>query len=305
MNTMREQPSTNNLTTENPATSVPPVTIYRANQRHELGLIHTWTVMAKNVWGARELIWQLWKRDFFAGYKKSFLGFSWAFISPVVGIIPWVFAQKVQLLNPGDTDIPYPVYILLGKSMFSLFTGFYNSGASTLGSGGALLMQVNYPHEAMLFKQVASQLSNYLIAFATSLVVMMAFGIFPSWWVLALPLAALPLFFLGAAIGLVVGMIRVVSMDLNRIITIFMGFLMWTVPIIYSENTSSQILRTVNKYNPLTYLVCSCRDLVVHGRLYDNNALAYFGCAAVAFLLFLISWRLFFISENKLVERMI
>ncbi len=293
------------MTPNNPATSVPPVTIYRANQRHELGLIHTWTVMAKNVWGARELIWQLWKRDFFAGYKKSFLGFSWAFINPVIGILPWVFAWKVKFVNPGEMEIPYPVYVLLGKSMFSLFTGFYSSATSTLSSGQSLLLQVNYPHEAMLFKQVASQLSAYLITFVTNLVVMMAFGVFPSWWILLLPLAVLPLFFLGAAIGLVVGMVGVVSVDLNRIIGIFMGFLMWTTPIIYSNTLPSPLVQTIIKWNPLTYLVCSCRDIMVHGRFYDNNAVAYFGCAGGAFVLFLISWRLFFVSENKLVERMI
>jgi hypothetical protein len=44
---------------------------------------------------------------------------------------------------------------------------------------------------------------------------------------------------------------------------------------------------------------------MVHGRFYSNNAVAYFGCAAVSMILFLISWRLFYVSENKLVERMI
>ena len=48
------------------------ITVYRPNMRHEHGWFECWAVMARNVWGARELIWQLFKRDFFAGYKKSF-----------------------------------------------------------------------------------------------------------------------------------------------------------------------------------------------------------------------------------------
>jgi len=282
-----------------------PITVYRPNQRHELGLFHTWTIMAKNVWGARELIWQLFKRDFFAGYKKSFLGISWVFINPIIGIVPWVFAWKVKFVNPGETEIPYPVYVLLGKSMWSLFMGFYGSAASTLGAGSQLLMQVNYPHEALLFKQLATQLSGYLLTFVTNLVVMMAFSVFPSWWILALPLAALPLFFLGAAIGLIVGMVQIVAQDLNRIIGVAMGFLMWTTPIVYSNKLPSPFIQTLIKWNPLTYIVCSCRDIMVHGRFYEHNAAAYFGCAAVCLVLFLVSWRLFYVSENKLVERMI
>ena len=42
------------------------MTIYRPNQRHELGVFKTWVVMAKNVINSRELIWQLFKRDFLA-----------------------------------------------------------------------------------------------------------------------------------------------------------------------------------------------------------------------------------------------
>ena len=66
-------------------------TIYRPHQRHELGFFRTWIVMASHIIDARELIWQLFNRDFFASYKKSFIGISWIFISPIVGIISWVF----------------------------------------------------------------------------------------------------------------------------------------------------------------------------------------------------------------------
>ncbi len=48
------------------------VRIYRPNQRHELGWFQTWVVMARNMVDSKELIWQLFMRDFFASYKKSF-----------------------------------------------------------------------------------------------------------------------------------------------------------------------------------------------------------------------------------------
>ena len=56
---------------------MPLVTIYRPNQRHELGFLQTWVVMSRNVIRSRELIWQLFRRDFLAGFKKSFLGKAW------------------------------------------------------------------------------------------------------------------------------------------------------------------------------------------------------------------------------------
>lgn len=284
-------------------TPVAPVVVYRPNMRHELGLFRTWAVMTRNIWHSRELIWQLFKRDFFAAYKKSFLGLTWVFIAPLLGIVSWVFLQRTGMLNPGEMDIPYPAYVLLGSSMWGLFMGFYGSAASTLSAGQALVMQVNYPHEVLLFKQTAQYLANFLISFAMNLAVLVAFHVVPSWGVFLFPLVALPLFFLGAAIGLMVSMIGVVAVDLSGFINLGMGLLMWATPVVYSTTPASPLVVAINRWNPLTYLVCSCRDIIIYGRLY--HATGYFICAAVALLLFLISWRLFYVSEDKLIERMI
>ena len=280
-----------------------PLTIYRPNMRHELGLFETWAVMSSNVWRSRELIWQLFKRDFLAVYKKSFIGFSWVFISPILGIVSWIFLQQTGLLNPGDVGIPYPAYVLIGTSMWALFIGFFGSASSTLSAGAGLLMQVNYPHEALLFKQLATQLANYLIGFAMNLCVLLAFHVVPSWGILLLPLVALPLFFLATAVGLMVAMISVVAYDVSRLVDIGLGILMYTTPIIYSANSSSHTLQLINYWNPLTYLVCSCRDMIIYGQLYHPKG--YFIAASISLVLFMISWRLFYVTEDKLIERMV
>lgn len=279
------------------------IIVYKPNYRHELGFFRTWIVMAENILNSRELIWQLFKRDFFAGYKKSFIGIAWIFISPIMGIVSWVFLQKTGMLHPGDLGIPYPAYVLIGTSMWGLFMGFFNSARLTLSSGQLLVMQVNYPHEALLFMQTAQHLANFLIAFLVNIVVLVVFGIVPSWKIIFFPFVILPLFFLGAAIGLVVSMISVVSVDVDRIVNVVLGLVMWITPVIYSDKVDSRLVQTLIAWNPLTYLVCSARDIIIWGRLY--NATGYFLCASAAFFVFMISWRLFYVSEDKIIERMI
>ena len=279
------------------------ITIYRPNQRHELGFFRTWIVMAQNILQAKELIWQLFKRDFLASYKKSFIGVSWLFISPLVGIISWVFLQKTGMLRPGDVGIPYPAYVLIGTSMWGLFMGFFNAAKETLSAGKALVMQVNYPHEALLFMQTAQHLANFLITFGITIVVLLLFGVVPSWKIVLFPLVIAPLFFLAAAIGLVVSMIAVVSIDFDKIMNVCLGLLMWITPIIYSDKVDNQLVQTLIAWNPLTYLVCSARDIIIYGSLYSTAG--YCVCAGFSFVLFMISWRLFYVSEDKIIERMI
>jgi lipopolysaccharide transport system permease protein len=259
--------------------------------------------MLTNIIDSRELIWQLFKRDFFAGYKKSFIGITWIFIAPIMGIISWVFLQKTGMLQPGDLGIPYPAYVLIGTTMWGLFMGFFSAANSTLSAGGGLVMQVNYPHEILLFKQTAQHLANFLISLSMNIVVLTLFGVIPSWKIVFFPLVVLPLFFLGAAIGLITSMISIVAIDLSRIINMGLGLIMWATPLIYSDKVDSQFVQTLIKWNPLTYLVCSARDIIIYGRLYDTAY--YFIFAGLSFMLFMISWRLFYVSENKIIERMI
>jgi ABC-type polysaccharide/polyol phosphate export permease len=63
------------------------------------------------------------------------------------------------------------------------------------------------------------------------------------------------------------------------------------------------LIRTAMTWNPLVYMVCSCRDMIIYGRLYEPRG--YFISAAFSILAFVVSWRLFYVSEDKLIERMI
>ena len=293
------------------------ITVYRPNQRHELGLLRTWVVMAENVIRSRELIWQLFKRDFTAAYKKSFIGITWVFIMPLFGIIHWVLLKRTNILRPGDMPggIPYTVYVLVGTSMWGLFLNLFTSAGNTLSAGKALIMQVNYSHEVLLFQQAAQCLANFCIGFVMNIAVLLAFGICPSWKIVLLPFVLLPLFLLASAMGLVLSMFAIVAVDLTRLATRGMVLLMMFTPVIYVATSPDALaaaanvtwwdkfLCYVNLWNPLTYLVCSARDIVLSGKLYDNLGFAV--CAAGSVILLLVSWRLFFVSEDKIVERMI
>ena len=276
---------------------------YRPNQRHELGYLQTWIVMTKNIIRSRDLIWQLFKRDYFATYKKSFIGIAWVIISPILGIISWVFLRSAGMLNPGDVGIPYPAYVLIGTSMWGLFMGFFTSATQMLETGNRIVIQVNFPHEALLFQQGAIQLSNFFFSLLVNIIVLIIFGVTPRWGIIFLPLVTLPLFFLGSAIGLIASMISVVAVDINRLLTTVMGLLLFTTPVIYSDKIGNVWVQQLINWNPLTYLVCSARDIVLFGRLYHPTG--YFICAIVSFLIFLIAGRLFYVSENKIIEKMI
>lgn len=279
------------------------VTVYYPNQRFEVGYFGVWKQVISNVIASKDLIYQLYKRDFTAQYKKSFIGLGWAFITPLFGIASWVLMQLTGILQPGEVGVPYPVYVLVGSSCWGLFVSFQQAAASTLTSAGGLLQQVKFSHEAILFKQMLLQLTNFLISFSLILIGISIFGSIPKWQSIFAPLAMIPIFFYGASIGLLMSMINVVAVDVTNLVNRIMTFLIYTAPIIYSPDIDNWFLQLINKWNPLTYIVVSMRDLFLYGRVYDWTGLLI--STAIGFVAFMLVWRAFYVSEDKLIERML
>ena len=279
----------------------PKSVVYTPGYRNRQGFFSALASLAKTLILRRDLLWQLFKRDFLASYKKSFLGLIWIVLYPIFGIVSWVFLNVAGVLKPGAVDVPYPVYVLFGMTSWALFLSFYDTSVRTLNSSKELLMQVSFPREILLFKQVAQSLANFVAAMLVNLAVSAAFGVFPSWKIVFLPFAILPLFFLAAAIGLVISLVAVVATDIENFIRSGMGLLLWAMPVVYTDQVESPIVRTIFTYNPLTYLICSVRDLILFGRLYEPEY--YFVLGFASFILFLLAFRLFYISEEMVIER--
>lgn len=278
-------------------------TIYLPQHRRQVGLFKTYRLMVNNIMASRYLIWQLFRRDFFASYKKSLLGLSWVLIAPIVGIVSWVVMNSAGILEPGDTGVPYPAYVLLGSSLWGLFMGFYSSAAGTLSAGQSFILQVKYPHEALLVKQIAQHLANFSITFAINLIVLLLFGVTPQLTILTFPIIILPMFFIGTGLGLIISVISVVASDISQAVGMSLGFIFYLTPIVYAQKVSTPILKQAIEINPLTYAVAGVRDIILYGQIDNWDRLAI--VSLVSFIFFLFAWRLFFVSEEKVIEKMI
>lgn len=279
------------------------VTIYEANSREKVGFFEGWKIMFNNIIEFRELIYVLFKRDFFSSYKKSFLGMSWLFVSPILAVVSWVFINATGILQPGDVGIPYPAYVLLSTSIWALFMGFYSAAQGTISAGAGIISQVKYPHEILLVKQIAQHIANSIIGLGMNVVVLLLFGVIPSWKIIFFPFLALPLLFLGSGIGLVISVFSVVAPEIQKAVDILMGLLIWVTPVIYSPKFDNPFLQGIISLNPLTYLVGGTRDMIIKGHM--SSPEGYLLSALLSIIVFLISWRVFFVTEDKVIEKIL
>lgn len=277
------------------------IVVYEPDQRARLGFVLSWKAMIENVVNSRELIWQLFKRDLLAGSKQSVLGILWIVISPLVGIVSWVLMNEAGVLHPGALDIPYPLYVLFGTAIWGLFMAFYSAAASSLTSVGGLLVQAKFSHEALVAQQMAH---TVIVVIVNMLLLLSVWGIFGAtfhWSVLLFPFSLIPMFLLGTGIGMVVSVFAVLIRDMTKTITTLLGLAMFMTPVVYAADVQSAWLQRLIAWNPLTYLVGGARDLVLQGRI--GYPARYAVSVLLAATVFLVAWRLFFMSEQKVAEK--
>ena len=280
---------------------VDQVIVYEPDQRIRKGFFSCWILMVVNVVRSRELIWQLFRRDFLAGSKQSFLGQLWVFISPLIGIVSWVLMNRAGVLHPGDLDIPYPLYVLFGTTIWGLFMGFYSAAALSLASAGNLIVQAKFTHEALVAQQMAQAVTAAVANVLLLALVWLIFGISFHPSALLFPLSLVPLFLLGTGIGMVVSVFAVIVRDMTKTVTTLLGLLMFVTPVVYASSVENAWLQRLIWWNPMTYLVGGARDLVLVGRI--EHPTYYAGSVILAAVIFLAAWRFFFLSEQKVAER--
>ena len=278
--------------------------IIKPNQRFETGSIKSFFYAIKNLFRLRDMIYQLFRKDLFAVYYKSFIGSAWILLTPIAGIISWIFLHRANIISPGDVGIPYPAYILVGTMVWGLFMSITSAFMNAMLNSKHLLLWTYFPHEAVFGVQMLLRIVDFFISFLVTIIILVLFRIFPSWGIFLFPFVVLPLLFFAISIGLVVSIVSVVSYDLRKIVVGVLGLFMFIIPVIYSVDAIENIwIKKLIDINPLTYLVCSARDIILYGKLYSEKG--FFISSAISIFTLFISWRIFYVSEDKIIERMI
>ena len=278
--------------------------IIKPNQRFKTGTFRSFYNAIKNLIHLRDMIYQLFRKEFFAAYKKSFIGSTWIILTPIAGIISWIFLHRANIIRPGDVGIPYPAFILVGTLIWGLFMSITSAFMNSMSNYRYLLLWTYFPHEAIFGIQMLLRLVEFLISLCVTLIILLIFQVPLSWGFFLFPFVALPLLFFAVSIGFLVSVVSVVSYDLRKIVAALLGLIMFITPIIYSADVIENTwLNRIIRLNPLTYLVCSARDIILYGRLYSVNG--FLISATISLLAVFISWRIFYVSEDKIIERMI
>jgi lipopolysaccharide transport system permease protein len=241
-----------------------PVRVYSA-KKAQASVAFSFVQAVLEVWDTREIVWQLFVRDFTNQFRQKILGYFWAFLSPLIGVASFIFLHYTGVLNPGELTIPYPLYLFVGMTLWGMLMGVVTIVSGGLLAHGDLVLRTNIPKIALALAGMANFVYLQLVNLIILLIILVAFGIAPSWGALAFPVLVLPLVAIGLGVGLILAAVGALARDVTGMVTTVLGLGMYLTPVIYVPNFENPYLQAIINFNPLTYLIDEPRSLFFSG----------------------------------------
>lgn len=210
------------------------------------------------------LLYQLVRRDFLAKYKRSVLGVFWSLLNPLLTMlvmtIVFSFVFRFDIEN-------FPVYLLSGQIIFTMFSEITNLCMSSVTGSAGLMKKVNVPKYIFPLSRALSSLVNFAFSFLALLLVMlitkapfhasMFYSIVPIFYV----------FVFSTGVGLILSAAVVFFKDVNYLYGIFLTAITYFTPLFYPISIIPDRFRWIISLNPLYHFVECFRTCAIYGNI--------------------------------------
>jgi len=210
------------------------------------------------------LLYNLVSRDFKVKYRRSVLGVAWSMLSPIImmlilsAVFSRVFRFEVQ-------NYPYPIYIVMGQTMYGFFNEATTSANYSIVESAQLIKKIYIPKYLFPIEKVLFAFINMLFSMIAILIMLIIFGCPFSWMMLLFPIPLLELLLFTLGFGLIVSALCVFFRDLKHLYTIITMAWFYITPIIYPiETVEESWIRYVVYINPLTWYIEYFRTLILY-----------------------------------------
>ena len=250
---------------------------------------------------SRELAWRLMRRDISAQYRQSLLGIIWAFIPPIVAAVGLSLAKNSNVVNIGDTNIPYPAYVMFSTALWQTFVESLNGPITAVNAAKPMLAKINFPREAIILAKLGEVLFNFAIKLLLIIAMFVIFKVPISWTVLIAPVALIHLILFGTTVGLFLAPIAGLYQDINKGLTALVGLWFFLTPVLYPVPQSGNF-RFIVQLNPVTPLLVTTRELATAAPL--SEPMGFWVASTITIVGIVLAWFFYRLAMPFVVERM-
>lgn len=230
----------------------------------------------------RSLFVELVRKGIKLKYRRSYLGILWSLIEPLLTMIVLTLVFGTLF---GYKTKDFPVYILAGRLVYSMFSQGTTAALKSIRQNQAMIKKVfvpkyMYPLSAIVFNYIL-----FLISLVVLLVVELFLGVYPSLYTLLAVVPLLNLLLLVIGVGIILSCLGTMFRDLEYLWNVGLMLIMYACAIFYyPEKILESKFYWLLKYNPLFGVIDNFRNCIF-GKPMNMKELAYsFGFAMICII---------------------
>jgi lipopolysaccharide transport system permease protein len=198
-----------------------------------------------------------------------------------VTIFTVVFGNFARLPSDGA---PYPVFAFAAVLPWTYFAEAVRRSGLGLVSDAELIRKVYFPRLLMPLASVTAPLVDLAVGFVVLVIVMLMYGVMPTWRIIAIPPLVLVTTMLALAVGLWLGPLNVRFRDIKHTLPFLIQIWMYASPVIYPLSLIPDNLKWVYSLNPMVGVIEGFRWALLDKGAPDLTAIGI-GAAGIVVLL--------------------
>jgi len=243
---------------------------------------HYW----KDILRFRELFFFLSWRDILVRYKQTAIGIAWSLLRPILtmAVFTVIFGRLAKLPSDGA---PYPILVFAAMLPWQFFANSLGESSMSLTANANLISKVYFPRIIIPASAVIVSVVDFLLSFLILSALMVWYGFFPDWRIMALPLFILMAFMASFGIGLWATSLNVKYRDFRYIIPFVVQFGLYISPVGFSSSIVPEKWRLLYSLNPMVGVIDGFRWAILRGesRIYWPG----FALSAILIIVILLS----------------
>jgi lipopolysaccharide transport system permease protein len=251
------------------------------------------------LWKFRDLLFAFAWRDIRLRYRQTLLGVAWVVLQPLLGALIFTVVFGFIAKMPAN-GTPYIIITYSGLLGWTFFASCLTRISGSLVSNADLIRKVFFPRLLLPFGVVPCLLLDFLVGAALMAILLVVYGVVPTWTIVFLPVSVLLLLAISTGVGLMTGSFAVRYRDMQYILPLAIQLLMYASPVGYATDAIPASLKPYYGLNPLVAPLELMRASLTGSPRIDVPGLLYSsGFAATVLVAGLIVFRL---TERKFAD---
>lgn len=183
----------------------------------------------------KDLLVQLVKRDIKLKYRRSFLGYVWSILNPLLIMI--IMAIVFSFLFKREIAM-FPIYLLAGRSVFEFINTAVSKALGAITDNASLLKKTYVSKFMFPLSKITSMMVDFVFSLGALIVVMIVFSFIEgkvlfSLWNFGIIIVVIEAYIFSIGLGLLMSQLHVFFRDIRYVYNAFSTMVLYCSAIFY------------------------------------------------------------------------